>query len=51
MVQNQGTHDRCYANHFVLDISDQFTGAIQINKAHFKGHIILVIHPRTPVMD
>ncbi|KAI3572906.1 hypothetical protein IWW34DRAFT_890979 [Fusarium oxysporum f. sp. albedinis] len=46
-----GTHDCCCANHFAVDISDQFTGAIQINKARFKGRVILVVNPRTPVVD
>ncbi|KAL6406066.1 hypothetical protein AUP68_10627 [Ilyonectria robusta] len=29
----------------------QFTGAIQINTARFKGRIILVVNPQTPVVD
>jgi hypothetical protein len=44
-LQNQGAHDCCCANRLFLDVSDQFTGAIQINKARFKGCIILVIDP------
>jgi hypothetical protein len=51
VLRNQGTHDYCCANHFVLDIFDQFTGTIQINTARFKGRIILVVNPRTPVVD
>jgi hypothetical protein len=50
VLRNQGTHGYCCANHSVLDIFDQF-GAIQINTARFKGRIILVVNPRTPVVD
>jgi hypothetical protein len=38
-------------NHFDLDISDQFTGEIQINMTRFKGRIILVVNPRAPAVD
>jgi hypothetical protein len=51
VLRNQGTHGYCCANHSVLDIFDQFTGVIQINTARFKGRIILVVNPRTPVVD
>jgi hypothetical protein len=51
VLQNQAAHGCGCANHFVLDISDQLTGATQINTARFKGRIILVVNPRTPVLD
>jgi hypothetical protein len=51
VLQNQGAHDCCCANHFVLGISDHFSGAIQIHTVRFKGRMILVVNPRTPAVD
>jgi hypothetical protein len=51
VLQNQGAYDCCCANHSVLDISDEFTGPIQINTARFKGRIILVVNPRMHAVD